>query len=375
VAEDFDDKTEDPTPRRRQEARERGQVTKSADMSAAMALLGAMIALNFFGPGILNDLTELTRKMLTFSGTHALAASSTQEVLHMSLYILAKVTVPLCLVFMLAAILVTLAQVGLLFTFEPLTPKLSKINPISGFERIVSMDSLIKLFLNLLKIGIISAVAYLTIKDRLPQIINIAALDHWQLLSFASELMFMLGVRMAIVLLVIAIFDYANSWFQNEKKLKMSKQELKEEMRRMEGDPLVKERRRRVARQLANQRMQYNVPKADVVITNPTELAIALKYDPEKMAAPKVVAKGADYMASRIRQIAIQHGVPIVERKPLAQAMYKTVEIGQEIPPSFYKAIAEILAYVYELTNKPKTAMTKPSAVPSRQTQPERIEP
>lgn len=352
MADDFGEKTEAPTQRRREESRERGQVVKSMDLTAAIALLGAMVALNSFGPELLREMIGMMRRMLTFSLSDTNTASSMKELMFIGLTLLAKLTIPVCLIMTVVAVVVTLTQVGFLLTFHPLMPSFSKINPISGFERMFSIESAIKMGMNLVKVGLIGAVAYLTIKSKLGQIVILSSMDTWQIIGLAGELMFLLGIRMAVILLVLAIFDYGVTWFQNEKKLKMSKQELKEEMRRMEGDPLVKERRRRVARQLMAQRMQHAVPKADVVITNPTELAIAIKYDAETMAAPKVIAKGADHLAARIRQIAIKNGIPIVERKPLARAIYKTVEVGQEIPPAYYKAIAEILAYVYELTGK-----------------------
>jgi flagellar biosynthetic protein FlhB len=262
--------------------------------------------------------------------------------------------IPVCLTLMVVALIVSLAQVGFLFTFHPITPDLQKLDPLSGFFRIFSMESLFKLAISLFKVGLLGIVSYVTIKNRMGLILNITDLDYIQIGSIACSLIFMLGIRLGLILFILAIIDYVYTRFKNEKQMRMSKQELKEELRRMEGDPLVKERRRRVARQLASQRMQLAVPKADVIVTNPTELAIALKYDSQTMAAPKVVAKGAGFVAAKIRQIAIQNRIPIIERKPLAQALYKTVEIGQEIPPSFYKAVAEILAYVYELTGKPR---------------------
>jgi flagellar biosynthesis protein FlhB len=349
---DFEEKTEAPTPRRREEARERGQIARSADLSAAVGLLVSMIALHFFGPAMFRDMVRLTQNMLTYSAANAVLPSSMTELGFLGLIALARMVAPVCLILMIVGVLVSLAQVGFLFTFHPLEPNFQKIDPISGFFRLISMDSAVKLVISLFKVAIIGSVAYITIKNRIAQIVNISDLDYMQIAGFASSLIFVLGIRLAILLLVIAIFDYAYTRLQYERQLRMSKQELKEELRRMEGDPLVRERRRRVARQLAMQRMQQAVPKADVVVTNPTELAIALKYDAASMSAPKVVAKGAGFLAARIRRIAIANQVPIVERKPLAQALYKAVEIGQEIPPSFYKAVAEILAYVYELTGK-----------------------
>jgi flagellar biosynthetic protein FlhB len=363
MADEFDEKTEAPTQRRRDEARERGQVAKSPDLTAAIALLGAMVALNFFGPGLLRDMVNMTRMMLTLPSGSTLDPAAIKELLFTGLTFFAKLVIPLGLVLMAISVGTTLAQVGFMFTGHPLMPSLSKLNPINGFGRMFAIESMIRMGLNLLKVALIGWVAYITIKSKLEEIMILSNLDALQILGLSSELMFMLGVRMAIILLVLAIFDYGVTWFQNEKKLRMSKQEIKEEMRRMEGDPLMKERRRRVARQLMAQRIRHSVPKADVVVTNPTELAIALKYDQKTMSAPKVVAKGSDFLAKKIREIAIENGVPIVERKPLAQAIYKTCEVGQEIPPSFYKAVAEILAYVYELTGKKSSMMKTPEKI------------
>jgi flagellar biosynthetic protein FlhB len=183
-------------------------------------------------------------------------------------------------------------------------------------------------------------------------VLHIGELEVVQAFGAACELVYALAIKLAALLIVLAIIDYAFQRWKHEQDLKMSKQEVKEEMKRMEGDPLVKQRRARVARQLAMQRVAAAVPKADVVVTNPTHFAVALQYDTKSMRAPKVVAKGADFMAMRIRQIAAVHGIPIIERKPLARALYAGVEIGQEIPPEHYAAVAEILAYVYRLAGR-----------------------
>ena len=349
---DAGEKTEAPTPRRRQEARERGQVAKSHDLTAAAALLGAMLILNFAAPGILRELVELTRAMLGYEAADGLSADSMPAWGHLAFQAFVKSALPVCLAMTAVALIVTLAQVGLLFTFHPIKPDLQKIDPIAGFTRIFSMQAMVILLMGVFKIALIAAVAFLTIKGRLIQIVNMTDLSFWEIVGLSGELMFILGIRLAAVLLVLAILDYAYQRHRHEQNLRMTKQELKEELRRLEGDPLIRERRRRVARQLALQRMQAAVPKADVVITNPTHVAVALRYDAETMAAPKVVAKGAELLAHQIRKLAVQHGVPIVERAPLARALYKSVEVGQEIPPAFYKAVAEVLAYVYELSGK-----------------------
>lgn len=349
---DAGEKSEAPTPRRRQEARDQGQAAKSQDLTAAVALLGAMVILNFAAPGMLRNFVNLTQAMLGYQGSDAVTRDSMAPLALLAASVLAKTAAPVCIAFMLVAVLATLAQVGLLFSFDPITPKLSKIDPIAGMGKVFSMQSLMRLFTSLFKVILIGAVAFLTIRSWIAQIINMSSLDYLAIVGLAGELVFTLGIRLALVLLVIAIIDYIYQRYRHEQGLRMTKHAVKEELRRMEGDPLVRERRKRVARQLATQRMQAAVPNADVVVTNPTELAIAIKYDPDTMAAPKVVAKGAELIAKRIRELAVAHAVPIVQRKPLAQTLYRTVDVGQEIPPALYKAVAEILAYVYELSGK-----------------------
>ena len=181
-------------------------------------------------------------------------------------------------------------------------------------------------------------------------------LSHMQIYALSAGVIFSIAIRIGVLLLVLALIDYAYQRYHLEQQLKMSKQDVKEEMRRMEGDPKIKQRRRQLAVQMANKKLKKDVPTADVVVTNPTEFAVALKYDSATMHAPRVVAKGQDLMAKRIREIAIEHGIPILERKPLARALYKLVSVGQEIPAQFYSTVAEILAYVYDLTRKPKPA-------------------
>jgi len=350
--EEMGEKTEAPTLHRRQEARRRGQVARSTDLSAAAALLGGMVLLNIFGPGMLTQILNLTRRLLSEPVGKGLQADSALLCLRAAGWVIVRTCAPVCVALMLLAVGVTVGQVGLLLSWHPLTPSLQKISPIAGFSRIFSGRSMVRLLISIGKVSLIGYVAYLTIVSRLPQIVGCIGLSHLQLLGFGAELLFTLGLRMGLVLLVLAILDYAYNRYRHEQELKMTRTELREELKRFDGDPLVRQRRQRVARQLAMQRMQYQVPKADVVITNPTELAIALRYDPSTMAAPRVVAKGAGYMAQRIRQIAIRSQVPIVERRSLARAMYHAVQVGQEIPEKFYKAVAEILAYVYEISGK-----------------------
>jgi len=349
---DAGEKTEAPTPRRREEARHAGQIAHSPDLQAAVVLLGVMIALNSLGMRMLRDLLDGIGFFFGNSEPVPLTPGQVQGLGIAALRLLAKVCLPVMLIAMILGVITALLQVGWLFTTKPLQPKWEKLNPIAGASRLFSIRGWVRLAMSILKLIVVGTVAYLTIKSKLTQILHTINLDHWTLLGLAAELVFYLAIRMALVLLILAILDYLWQRYRHEQDLKMTKEEVKEEMRRMEGDPIVKQRLRRVQHQLAVQRMRHDVPKADVVVTNPTELAIAIKYDADTMTAPKVLAKGQGYMAAQIRQTAIQHGIPIVERKPLAQALYKMVEVGQEIPPQFYKAVAELLAYGYELTGK-----------------------
>jgi flagellar biosynthetic protein FlhB len=252
----------------------------------------------------------------------------------------------------LAAFLTTGIQVGFHVNLQPLAPKLSKLNPIQGFGRLFAGQNWMQLAMNLIKLVIISAIAWNEIRTQFPVILSLAGVEFPANFAMAAGIIYNLAWRIAIALLILAVCDWIYHKWKFERDIRMSKQEIKDEAKNMEGDQAIKGRRRQLARKMIMQRIHRDVPTADVVVTNPTELAIAIKYDQDNMGAPRVVAKGAGFLAQRIRQIAVSNGVPIIERKPLAQALYKTVDVGQEVPPEFYQAIAEILAYVYELAGK-----------------------
>ncbi len=349
MADDRGEKTEAPTPRRRQEAREKGQVARSQDLPSAVLLLGTVVVLKVMAPHILSTFLQLYSTVL---GSDAVQATDVIQLLPLVLKSAAMITLPILLLAVVFVTAANLAQVGWLISTDPLKPDLNRVNPVTGFGKLFDKQAVVRLALGIAKMVAIGAVAAFTIWDMRHGILYSAHLSVGQLLTYTGEVIYTLCLRLAIVLLILAILDYGWQRWQHEQDLKMTREETKEEFRRMEGDPIIKQRRRQVQQQLAQQRMRYDVPKADVVITNPTELAIAIKYDADAMAAPRVLAKGQGYMAAMIRQIAAEHGVPIVERKPLAQALYKTVEVGQEIPREFYKAIAEVLAYVYEIAQR-----------------------
>jgi flagellar biosynthetic protein FlhB len=273
-----------------------------------------------------------------------------------------KILAPLMIAVALAAFLATGIQVGFHVNFQPLMPKLTKLNPIQGFGRLFAGQNWMQFVMNLIKLVIISAVAWNEIRNQMPVILSLAGIDFPQNFTMAAGIIYNLAWRIAVALFILAAADWIYQKWKFERDIRMSKQEIKDEAKNMEGDQSIKGRRRQLARKMIMQRIHRDVPAADVIVTNPTELAIAIKYDQDNMGAPKVVAKGAGFLAQRIRQVAISNGVPIIERKPLAQALYKTVDVGQEVPSEYYQAIAEILAYVYELAGKGLRRKAEPAA-------------
>ena len=350
MAGEHGEKTEAPTPKRRKEAREKGQVAKSQDLPAAIVMLAGLLGLQWLGPGLWRKLLAVMRGALSadgpVTGTELVpTAGATAATVMWAM-------LPVLVVVFLAALVTLLWQVGLLFTWHPLTPSLNRLNPLQGIKRMFSPRTAVATALNVGKMVVLVAVVYWTLWGGVNRILYSMDMDHVDLYVMAAGLLLRLGIRLAVVMLLLALLDYAYQRYRHEKDLKMSKEEVREELKHLEGDPVMKRRRREVQMKLAAQRIQRDVPRADVVVTNPTHVAIALKYEPQEMAAPKVVAKGADGMAYRIRQVAAVHGVPLVERPELARMMYEVVEVGQEIPERFYEAVAEVLAYVYELSGR-----------------------
>lgn len=353
MAENDFDRTESATPRRREEARQEGNVARSQDLTSACLLLGAVLLLHWLGFKLLAGmkLTVLTMMQADPAANPTRADDLLGLSMH-SLRIALETVGPFLLLLAAIALLASAGQVGVRLTPEAIMPKFSKLNPLTGLKHLLDARAGVRLVMSLAKVGIISAVALWFIYADLPRIATLSLLDPLPALGSACQMVYLLAIKLAILLLVLAISDYAFQYWQRERDLRMTKQEVKEEMRRMEGDPLIKQRRGRIARQLALQRISSAVPRADVVVTNPTHFAIALRYDAQTMKAPKVVAKGADFLAMRIRQLAALHGVPLVERKELAQALYKSAQVGQEISPQFYNAVAQVLAYVYRLSGR-----------------------
>jgi flagellar biosynthetic protein FlhB len=288
------------------------------------------------------------------SGGALLSADTASVVanVHAILAGLATAVLPVLLVGMALAVAMNLLQIGPLFLADKLAPDITRLDPLQGLQRIFSIRSLMRLLFGIFKLIIIASVALVSLYDRQQEILNLAALELSQSAWIAWDICFWTAIKIGIALLILSLLDYFYQWWRQEQDLRMSPQEMREEMRNLQGDPHVMARRRAVQRQLAAHRLSKAVPKADVVVTNPTELAVALEYDPATMNAPVVVAKGAGLLAQQIRRLALKHGVPIVERKPLAQALYRDVELNHPVPDQLYATVAEVLAYVYQLKGK-----------------------
>lgn len=351
MAEDMGERTEQPTGRRLSDARRRGQVAKSTDLAAAIDLIGATILLALLGGMIVESLGVLMRRVLE-DGPGAISVGAAPSTLKLCMINGAWALGPALAAIAVIALLGQVVQTGWLLTTEPLVPKLSKLNPVNGLGKLFNRRSLVKTIVNSMKLAAVGWVAWVFIRGSLPELVGLPALGVAQGLYAIGLLCVKLLAWLLALLLVIGLADWFYQRWQHRQDLRMTKQEVKDEHRNMEGDPAVRGRRLRMMREIAMQRINQAVPTADVIIANPTHYSVAIKYDAETMRAPRVVAKGVDLLALRIRQLGVMNGVPIVERPPLARALYAAVDEGREIAPEFYQAVAEVLAYVYRLESK-----------------------
>lgn len=345
-----EERTESATPRRKEEARKKGQVAKSADLTSAFMFLVALVMIRFVFPSIFSEMMKITKVSLSTLQTDIFADNSNSSPILKSLAIgniiaMAKVLAPFGMVLFAAALFVNFVQVGFVISGESLIPKFERINAFKGVSRLVSKRTIVSFAQSMFKLIIVGYMLYVTIKGEKERVIGLAGMPIKIAIVELSAVIFKMGIRVAILLFVLAASDYAYQRWQHDRDLKMTKQEIKEEMKQSEGDPLTKSRIRSIQREIAARRMMQEVPKADVIITNPTHIAVALKYDMDADAAPKICAKGAQLIAERIKTIAREHNIPIVEDKPLAQLLYK-LELGTEISVALYKAVAEILARI-----------------------------
>lgn len=346
------EKTEPATPRRREEARKKGQVAKSGEVGTALMVLAGFLILNMFSPYIANQLKELVQYFLQNMGSWNGDIPGLQAFFLFALLKLAMIVAPILLGLLLVGFLSQVVQVGFMSSGEALLPKFSRINPIEGFKRIFSKRALMEFFKSILKILLVGFLVFRQVRGNLQWLPELGLLQLNQSIAVIRDSIYRMGLQVGLFLLVIAAMDY---WFQRrefEDSIKMSKEEIKEEYKQMEGDPLIRSKIRQRQRQIATQRMMQAIPGADVIITNPTHYAIAVSYKAGEMGAPKVVAKGMGLIAQKIKEEAKKHRITTVENKELAQVLYRTTEIGQEIPAELYPAVAEVLAFVYRLKRK-----------------------
>lgn len=346
------EKTEEATPRKREKAREEGQVAKSVELPSVLVLLASVVTL-FFSMGFVYEkmkillIRSLSFEKIPLMDTHELV----RQFYHYTFVFFITIA-PVLLAAFIAALLSNFMQVGFEVSWSAIEAKPDKLDPMKGFGRMFSKRSAMELVKSILKIVIIAVVAYSSVKGSFAQLIRLYDNSLEQIIIFILNDCFKMFLWILIAMLVLAIIDYGFQKWAFEEQLKMSKQEVKEEYKQTEGDPHVKSRIRSIQMQAARQRMMHEVPKADVIVTNPTHFAVALKYDTMTMSAPKITAKGAGAIALKIRELAAESGVTVVENPPLARNLYKMAEIGDEVPQDLYQAVAEILAYVYKLKGR-----------------------
>ena len=342
-------KTEKPTGKKLGKSREEGQVAKSQEIGSAFILIAGLAFFFFAGGRFFDGPVEVMRYFFQYAMLLEINPASVYNLFLLTIRQMFYLLAPFLLLMMFVGLAANLMQVGFKITPKAMLPKLSKLNPISGFKsKFLSLKPLVELVKSCLKIGLLSYIAYSVYRQNFAGFFSLFDQPVGLIMTFIAKVAFQILWRCGLLMLVLALFDYIYQRWEFMEGQKMSKQEVKDEMKQSEGDPQVKSRIRSMQMSAARQRMMQEVPKADVVITNPTHIAVALVYDQENSEAPIVVAKGAGLMAEKIKKIAREHGVPVVENKALARLLFKTVELNQMIPETLYQAVAEVLAYIYK---------------------------
>ena len=347
------EKTEVPTEKKRRESREEGQVAFSKELSSAALLAGIVLTLVATSPIILDAMRQLMSQI--FRDLAQRKELSIDIIFTLSgeiLSIIIPAFAPFAAVIIFVGIFASVLQVGVLITFKAIAPKFNKISPLTGLKRLFSSQSLADFLKSMAKLIIVGFVGYLTYIDKITELNGLSVSTPESILIYNFTVVAEVAGKIVLALVAIAIFDYFYQRWHHEQQLMMTKQEVKDETKQTEGDPQLKARIRQIQREMSNARMMQEVPKADAVIVNPTHFSVAILYDRDVMTAPEVIAKGADHLALRMRTVARENNVPILERPELARDLYANVEIGDDIPERFYKAIAEILAFVYRLRKR-----------------------
>ena len=352
ASEEFGDKTHEATPYRRQKAREEGQVVRSQDLASAGLLIGGLLALWYFGSSLADFFGRIASDYL---GGDAWLTIDSQTTAHETAALAGRLGIavlPLLALLMLAAILAQMGQFGFLYLPQKVAFDWQRINPLPNAQRIFSLTSVVHLGFGMLKVALIFAVAAWSLWSERERMMNLAEQSSAEIGVYLLNTLLWTSLKIGGALAALAVFDYGYQYWKHEQDLRMTTQELKDEIKTQQGDPQIAARRKQIQRQMVLHRLATTIPKADAIVTNPTELAIALQYDPQTMAAPIVLAKGAGVLAARIRRLGLENNVPIVERKELARALYANVEIGDAVPAEQYAAVAEVIRYVYQLKGK-----------------------
>ncbi|MFO7956042.1 MAG: flagellar biosynthesis protein FlhB [Candidatus Brocadiia bacterium] len=343
---DSQQKTEKPTQRRRRKAREEGEVAQSMEVNNAFVLMAGVGALLLFGGHGLNVLIGQMADRLRTMGEVRISPEAVISAANDAFGVMAKTTVPVMVMVAAMGLACSVVQTGVLVTPKKILPKLRNINPIQGLKNLFSLSAVMRLLTSAVKLAVIGLIVFFLVKSRLAWFPALVGKSPWGMLDVTTRLCTSLMVRVIAAMLFVAVLDYAYQRWRHEKQLRMTRQEVKEERKRDEGDPEVRSRQGQMRRRIARQRMMQAVPAADVVVANPTHVAVALQWDEDEMDAPTVVAKGADLLAERIKQIARENDVPVLERRELARTLYDAVEVGTEVPARLYYAVAQVLAFV-----------------------------
>lgn len=349
------DKTEKATPKKLDDARKEGRVARSSDLINGFMLLLMFFVLKLFGGIMANLFLDSFVKYYNKASDISMEVFDVKQAVNLSNEIVLDIVIaslPVLIGSFVVALVGNIVQVGWKVTGKPLKPKLDRLNPIGGFKRMFSQEKVVELIKSILKVLAIALVAYNEVKDRWKFILNLYDFEFMQAVLNIFDIVLDVGIKISVIFVIIGLADFGYQKWKHLHDLRMSKQEVKDEMKQSEGDPQIKGQIRQKMREGARRRMMQDLPKADVVITNPTHFAVAVKYDKETAEAPYVLAKGADYVAANIKEIAKQNNIEIVENKPLARMLYYNVEIGDQIPPELYQMVAEVLAYVYSVKNK-----------------------
>ncbi|GIP36827.1 flagellar biosynthetic protein FlhB [Paenibacillus sp. J31TS4] len=346
------DKSEPATPKKKEDARKKGQVAKSMELPGAFILLFTFVSFLLLGGFLKERMLGMFTSIFMYDLLSEVTIRNTSHLFNQLLVEGLIMLAPIFLISVLLALLGNFMQIGFLLTGDPLKMKFSKLNPVEGAKKIFGLRSLVEMLKSMFKLTVIGVIVALTLWGEKENLLGLARMPLDSTMSYVGKLIVMLGVKIGIGFVALAFFDFLYQKYEHAKQLRMSKQEIKDEYKKIEGDPLIKAKIKERQRRMAMQRMMQDIPKADVIITNPTHFAVALQYQSGQMEAPRVIAKGADFVALKIKEKAKEHGIITMENKPLARALFNRVEIGETIPADLFQAVAEVLAYVYKLKGR-----------------------